>query len=305
MSLHRYKAFGFNIESEIEIPELTVSDETPDVQITFGNVPDQLPNPNFSGVRFQASPDQFLLKVDNIATFHVIAGTTINIKRSPGSSDKDIRLFLLGSAFGALIHQRGLLPMHGSSIIINNKAFIFSGVSGAGKSTIAAGLIKRGYHLLSDDISVVHLQDSIPNVYAGYPGIKLWADSITKLGMDPKNYSRVREKLNKHHLEVNDNFYSGASQLGGVYILQTKNTEGIQMETIKGIEKFNTLKNNTYRINFIKGMGNNEAHFKHLSALAMKCPVKKITRSSKGFSLDELLDIIVRDIQSIHGTLGS
>lgn len=303
MSLYRYKAFGLNIESEIEIPEFVPENGEPDVFICLGEVPESIVNPLFAGVRFQASPGQFLLKVDNIASFYAEGGRTITIKPFLNAQEADIRLFLLGSAFGALVHQRGMLPMHGSSISICGKAYIFSGISGVGKSTLAAGLMNRGYELLSDDISVVSVDETKhPIVFAGYPGVKLWADSLTKLGKDPENYQRVRTKLNKHHLHAQGQYHSEALLLGGVYILQTKNTDGIQMESLKGIEKFNALKNNTYRLNFIKGLGNTESHFNHISTLASHCPVKRIIRSSKTFSLHELLNLIEQELNpaSIH-----
>jgi hypothetical protein len=300
MSQFIYKAFGLIVSSEFEIPEFLPFSGEPDVFIKSGEVPSQLNSPQFVGVRFQASPNQFLLRVDQIATYHAENGKTITVKTNEGSIPSEVRLFLLGSAFGALLHQRGLLPMHGSSISIKGKAYIFSGVSGAGKSTLAAGLISRGYELLSDDISVVALSDSQhPIVYAGYPQMKLWADSMEKLGMKPECHPRVRSQLNKHQLQVEQSFYHEALPLGGIYILQSRNSDGILLESLKGIEKFNTLKNNTYRLNFIKGLGNTETHFRHISAVAMSCPVRRITRSSKGFSIEQLLDLIEQDI---HGT---
>ncbi|NJK96874.1 MAG: hypothetical protein HC905_19915 [Bacteroidales bacterium] len=171
------------------------------------------------------------------------------------------------------------------------KSLYFSGISGAGKSTLAAGLMQRGYQLLSDDISVVSLdKHPTPFVYAGYPGMKLWVDSMLKLGFKPENYIRVREKLNKHHLSIGSDFNPAGMPLKGIYMLQTRNSDGIIIEPIKGIEKFNALKNNTYRLNFIKGIGNTESHFRHLSAIATSCDVKRITRSSKGFDLNRLLN---------------
>ncbi len=305
MSLFHYKAFGLIIESEIAIPEFIPFSGEPDIFIGIGEVPEQIFNPHFTGVRFQASPGHFLLKVDHIANYYAEDGHTITIQPNPGVAEADIRLFLLGSAFGALIHQRGMLPMHGSSLSISNKAFIFSGISGVGKSTLAAGLMNRGYKLLSDDITVVSISEKgLPVVFAGFPGIKLWSDSILKLGMDPEKFSRVRANLNKHHIQVQENFHPHELNLGGVYVLQTRNTEGHQIENLKGIEKFNILKNNTYRLNFIRGLGNSEAHFRHLSALAAHCIVKRITRTSKSFSIDELLDIIEKDINSNYEISG-
>lgn len=297
--MFRYKAFGFIVESDIEIPEFIISQEDPNVFIRIGNVPKYLDSPAFSGSHFQASPNQFLLKVDNIAYFYVENGNNILIEPAKDSEPRDIRLFLLGSAFGALIHQRGMLPMHGSSLNINGKAYIFSGVSGAGKSTIAAGFVKRGYKLLSDDISVVSIQNKIPVVYAGYPSVKLWVDSVEKLGLNPDSYSRIRAKFEKRHVALTSNFYADQLELGGVYVLRTSNNESIRIEMLKGIEKFNLLKNNTYRLYFVKGIGNSEAHFTHLTTIAQYCQVKTITRTNQTFSLNELLDKIEQDIINV------
>jgi hypothetical protein len=307
MMSYLYKAFGLNIKSEIQIPEfLPASDAEVDVIIHLGEVPGQLSGTTFKGVRFEASSGQFLLKVDAIADYYSENGQKIIIQPYNNAEEADIRLFLLGSVFGALLHQRGMLPMHGSSLAIKGKAYIFSGISGVGKSTLAAGLINRGYQLLSDDISVVSANtNNKPVIYPGYPALKLWADSLKKLGKDPEQFARVRSKLNKHHLQVADQFHSEKLPVGGVYILNTKNTEGHLLEEIKGIEKFNAQKNNTYRLNFIKGLGNTEAHFRNLSALATNCIVKRITRSTKTFSPDELLDIIENDINTFNGVCGS
>lgn len=305
MHQFRYRAFGLNIESEFEIPEFIPSTGEPDVNVCFGEVPSQLHEPLFCGVRFQASPWQFLLKVDHIANYFVEGGRSIIIQPIEQSDISDIRLFLLGSAFGSLFHQRGLLPLHGSSLNIGGKAYVFSGISGVGKSTLAAGLVKRGYELLNDDISVISLsENNTPVVNAGYPNMKLWADSIEKLSLDPENYVRVRVKLNKHNLHLKESFNSEALPVRGIYILHTQNIGGITFEKLKGIEKFNDIKNNTYRLNFLKGIGNTEAHFTHLSALSQYSFVKRVSRPSKGFLLDQLIDAVESDIQSENGSTG-
>ena len=52
---------------------------------------------------------EFLLKLDDIARFLVQHGEEILIQPAAESDEDGIRLFLLGSALGALLHQRGRL----------------------------------------------------------------------------------------------------------------------------------------------------------------------------------------------------
>ena len=60
--------------------------------------------------------------------------------------DEDvIRLYILGTCMGAILMQRKILPLHGSAIAINGKAYAIVGDSGAGKSTLASAFLKKGY----------------------------------------------------------------------------------------------------------------------------------------------------------------
>ncbi len=298
-STYRYFAFGLEIESQFPVPELLPGNpELPShVCIQFADVPDSLTAPVFSGVRFQGSTNEFLLKVDHVAKYLVKDGNSIVIEPYTNASEKDIRLFLMGSAMGALIHQRGILPFHGSCVIIHNKVVIFSGSSGAGKSTLAASFIKKGFPLITDDVCVIALDaEGKPIVHPGYPQMKLWADSLEKMGEQTKALSLVREGIKKFNLPVHPHFHQKPEPLNGIYIISTKNTEGFNIEAVKGIDKFNALKNNTYRLNFIKGTGTTSSHFKHIEAIARMCFVKKIERPSKGFHLEDLGNLIETDL---------
>jgi hypothetical protein len=301
LSSYRYFAFGMEIESTFPIPELLQGDSSIPchVNIQIAKVPEVLPQATFSGVRFQGATNEFLLKVDNVARYLVKNGDTIFVEPAEKASEKDIRLFLMGSAIGALIHQRGMLPFHGSSVIINNQVVIFSGVSGAGKSTLAASFIKRGYPIITDDVCVITLDsENNPVVHPGYPQMKLWADSLEKLGEEEKSLANVREGISKYTFPVLTNFHQRPERINGIYIISTKNTEGFKIEQIKGIEKFNVLKNNTYRLNFIKGTSTTPSHFKHIEAMSRFCFVKKIERPTKGFHLKDLSDLIENDLNN-------
>ncbi|WFR62136.1 hypothetical protein P9222_28415 [Paenibacillus amylolyticus] len=79
-------------------------------------------------------------------------GKRIVVSPIPGADEKKVRLFILGTCMAVIMMQRGILPLHGSAVVIDGWAYAFVGYSGAGKSTLSAALASRGYPLLTDDV---------------------------------------------------------------------------------------------------------------------------------------------------------
>jgi hypothetical protein len=193
---------------------------------------------------------------------------------------------------GGLLMQRGLMPIHGSSVKFNNNCIIFSGNSGAGKSTLAAGFMKQGHYVLNDDISVVKIENGKAVVIPGFPQLKLWADVLKKFNDDPENFRKLRDNIDKHAVSLKNKFYNKELPVKKIFILTTKNTLGFDIEKISGIDKFNVLKKNTFRFQFIDGLAKQKEHFTTISSLAGCTEIYKVSRPRKGFQLDKLIEII-------------
>lgn len=285
-----YKAFGLIIKSEFDIPELLLFNGIPDVEIKLGIVPKQLDEIKKQGVKYQAAKDEFLLEVDSIAKYYVNKGKLIIVETLKKQPDKEVRLFLLGSAFGALFLQRGLLPIHGSTIKIGNTATIFTGLSGVGKSSIAAYFVNQGYQALADDISVVNIKIK---VVPGFPNLKIWNDVMKSLDMNSESLIEIRPNIKKYQLPINNNYYNEPLALENLIIINTKNSSGFEYEELKGIKKFNAIKNNTYRYKFIEGLEKQQEHFQILNKLLPKVKVYKVTRPQSPLSLREFGNFIL------------
>lgn len=102
-----------------------------------------------------------MFQVADTAIFAIQNGDTIQVSPMAGADEAKIRLFLLGTCMGALLMQRKILPLHGSAIAIDGKAYAFVGHSGAGKSTLASAFINKGFQLLSDDVIAVTLRNLV------------------------------------------------------------------------------------------------------------------------------------------------
>ncbi len=62
---------------------------------------------------------------------------------------------------GTALRLQGKICLHSSVIAVGEYALAIIGAKGAGKSTTAAALAKRGYPILADDIAVLTVRPRI------------------------------------------------------------------------------------------------------------------------------------------------
>lgn len=293
-----YYVFGLKILSELPLPAPMISDPAeaanPDIVIAYGPTPEKLDHPQTTGVRYQASPDELLLCVDGVARYWIRQGRRILVTAHPQSCLERILIFLMGSAMGALLHQRGILVLHAGAVSADKGAIALAGPSGIGKSTLSAALHDRGYPFVADDVCAIDPAGKIPSLIPGFSRLKLWADSLDKLGKSKNDLQSVRwiKNLEKYFIPMQENAASPVALLA-LFVLDAANTDRIEMNELTGADKINQLISNTYRMGFIKGLGKIEIHFRQCAALAEKIPVFRVTRPRGGFHLEELADKIL------------
>lgn len=181
----KYRAFGLNIESEVEMPEMSESSfEEGDVEISYGRIemPKEVSKNNMYG-------NTIYMKREGGITSYLegFGGIKVEgkekIKVSPEKSAEEIgfRFFVFGTGMALLLHMRGVVALHGSAICIKNKIIGFIGSSGSGKSTTAALLNSEGYPLFTDDVLAVDIENERVVAYKGSPYIKLNPDSAERV----------------------------------------------------------------------------------------------------------------------------
>ncbi len=295
---YHYFAFGLNIDSEIELPPLIAIDgPAADLVIRLDSVPHELEQTQVRGPYYEISSNCFLLKIDQVARYLVSDGSEIIVEPHPAAAEKDIRLYLLGSAMGGLLHQRGVWPIHGSAIASQRGAALFVGASGSGKSTLAGAFHQRGFQVLTDDVCAITAgSDSIIQVWPALPRLKLWSDSVAKLGGEPNQLTRTQTEIDKYDVLL-QRFGCEAMAIKAVYALYiSDNHEAIHLMPLKGFDKIQELTANTYRLHILTGMRLAPQHFQQAQALARQARVVRVTRPPQPFLIDELVDMIERDL---------
>jgi len=296
----RYTCYGLNIESELELPELLeaaflLTADLPDVTIRLGPVAaGGLRQGKQLGPYLWVTDQSLWLQVPEVARFLISDGTSITIDPEPGIDEDSLRVFLLGSALGALLFQRGYLVLHGNAIRIGDQCLVCVGHSGAGKSTLAAGFLQRGHDILADDVIPV---DEHGCALPGFPRIKLWQDTADRLGIETAGLRRIRPEMEKFNYPLQDRFTDQPLPIRWVYILGSHHQPDIRFEQIRGLERFTPLRNNTYRVRFMEGLPLRTYHLQRCGQLASRIHLTRVTRPDHGFELDSLIDRILADIE--------
>lgn len=294
--MYNYKAYGLTFSSELILPELEQVKSAPDVIIRIGLVPKTLKEVVCKSRFFQVNKNEFLFSIGDCAAYYVKDGKEITIEPYKDISNPDIRLFLLGSVFGALLQQRGFLVLHGATVVINGKGVLFTGKSGVGKSTLAGALHKKNYSILTDDVSAVKLgEDGTPYVFPGFPSLKLWQDAAQKLDTSITGLEPVISNRKKYRVDIL-NYYNSSVSLNEVYILGIHDDKRIKIEPVFGMEKLDKLIQNTYRYCYLNGQVMKAQHFKQCVAVAQKVNVFRVWRPRDGFMIRALSDAVEKNV---------
>jgi hypothetical protein len=281
---HLYSCFDFRLRSEIGLPELNTADEgdvRPIVEVRIGSVPECLPGGGETAGGLQVARATALLTVPQTARYLVRDGGEIVVDPFPGGSDRNVRLFLLGSGLGILCHQRGLLPLHANAIVAGDGAYAFAGHSGAGKSTLAAYFARAGYPVLCDDVCVINFGAAgAPVAWPGLPRLKLWGDASAAFGHDKGALEPAIEGMDKYHVPLSTPPEAKPVPFRRLYLLErTEAREERGIVRLRGREAMEAIMAQTYRGAYLRPMGLGARHFLQCSALASRIEVYAARRS--------------------------
>ncbi|WML25171.1 aldolase [Neobacillus sp. OS1-33] len=296
-----YKVFGLNVVSDIFLPELIqISDqiEKVDVRILIEDLTKSWSESEKTHGDFIVKENLVMFQIPSIATFSIEDGNKIIVSPLAGSIEGEIRLFILGTCMGVILQQKKILPLHGSAIEIDGRAYAFIGNSGAGKSTLASAFLNNGYRLLTDDVIAISLsQEDIPFVTPSYPQQKLWQESLNEFGMDHQKYHPLFERETKYAIPVHSQFSTDTIPLGGIFELVKSNNEETEIHVLNGLERLHTMFYHTYRNFMIAPSGLMNWHFNTSAQIVRKINFFQIRRPSSYFTAHDLPAYILKTLK--------
>lgn len=280
-----YSVYGLQVRSQLPLPELTCVQMSvePDVEIELGSVE----TPAVPG--FTKVGEDLVFNVPGVARYLIRAGREVIVALAPEASERHARVFLLGSVLGALLQQRGHLPLHANAVEVDGRAIAFMGPSGSGKSTLAAAFNDNGYRVLADDVCSVRIgADGEAFVDPGVPRLRLWRDTLEATGRAVADHEPSWGTADKFDV-IPANIGTKRIKLRAAYVFDA--TVKARPKRLCGLDAVEALVANTYRGQLLRLTGGAMQHLNLCAAVASRAPVFALKNDRK---IDSLADQVTR-----------
>lgn len=216
----------------------------------------------------------------------------------------DIPAVLQGPGIAAALHLRSIPLLHAGVIAVDGGAILILGAPGAGKSTTAAALVRAGFPLVSDDLAAMSIEQERVFVHAGFPRLRLFADSARAAGWNPDALARVfvaPSLGDKRFVDVaNGAFSPHPLPVRAIYMLSPRRAGG-GAPAIGAIDRavaWPLLAQNVYSLRFLDP----ERRFRAVrdcTAIAARVPLRSVEAGDDLAALPRLVEAITSDALAV------
>jgi hypothetical protein len=216
--------------------------------------------------------------VKEVGWFRVRDGREIVLQPLDSANPRRVRIFLLSSAWGALLYQRKSLVIHASAVqIADGGAVLFCARRGEGKSTLAALLGVQGCTLVSDDFCCLDVREGEPPaIYPSIPRVRLWSDAIRQLGWETARSEADTMRLGKFQYALAGNTMVDPLPIREIYLLGWGETGIERLAGFSALRRF--LSAARWRTDLLMGVGSPAEYLQQCANLLRQVPVSALRR---------------------------
>jgi hypothetical protein len=214
----------------------------------------------------------------------------------------DAAVYLLGPVLGLLLRLRGVTCLHASAVALGDRAVAFAGHEGAGKSTTAAALARRGHAILSDDIVAIDERAGAFYAIPAHPYLGLWPESVELLYGPGRKVPEFAPIWGKGRLSLAENqipFREEPLPLAAIFLLRerTDDPAAPRIEDLPARDSLMAMVANSYGTNLL----DNEmraSEFEQLGRVIANVPTFGL-RASREARVDALCDLIEKTCRDL------
>jgi hypothetical protein len=268
-----------------------------DVTIKVTKEKTTISNPLYADEWNEISQTEFSLEVEDVAWFYAREGNYIEVLPYENFNLDELELYLNSTVYGAILLQRKMLSLHGSSFSYKDRNIMICGESGAGKSSLTVAFCLTGSKFITDDVSPIVFESGNAHVLALSDKIKLWDDSLRQLNIKKEGLLKIQEDTDKFYFPMKKE-PARLYQLDQVFILEIHDPPGVEFEVLKGVEKLTILRNQVFRMELLQGMPDNGILFFHqLADIGSKLKITRVKRPAR-IPINDLMAAFKRHLGS-------
>ena len=318
---YHYQLFGLSVVSNLAIPGLSPAAAViakPDVRIFLGNLPprrkagaasDETLDYSSAYLTESGLPSLRIFKSTDKALSHLIYEEGIEFWIDAPSENiwavwpdtftlTDIATYLLGPVLGIVLRRRRIACLHASAVAFEGKALLFAGDAGAGKSTTAAAMARRGHAVIADDIVAISERGGSFYATPAYPYLSLWPASVEALFGSADKLPPFSPGFEKRRFSVEEGAYrfqGEAVPIGTIFILweRTSGPDVPRVDDLPMKDALLTLLANSYAARTL-GEGEKAHEFELFGRIVKGIRVRRLWPHRDSAWLDHLCEVIER-----------
>jgi len=243
---------------------------------------------------FHRTDDGYLLRFPGRADF-VLAGASLDVSCSPvpGVSAQLVYDLYHNQVVPLLRNRAGGLVLHASAVATSAGLLGFVGMSGQGKSTLAAALARAGHPFLTDDGLVLERRSGCYVAIPERPYLRLWSDSadaIMERMTPPEQCSQIEKSL----VDAGDAVPHQAEPVpvAQLYLLGPGASEAVTIEPLAPATALSQLMGFSFVLD-VDDRPRLRAHFDRLAAFADTVPCFALDYPRRYERLPEVVEEIL------------
>ncbi|WP_394729461.1 hypothetical protein [Altererythrobacter sp. GH1-8] len=213
---------------------------------------------------------------------------------APHLPENTIRHLLIDQLVPRVIAQLGSLVVHASAVKVGNKAALFLGDTGQGKSTLAASFMMAGHELICDDALCVEWSAQKPVAAPVFQDLRLNSDSIESIFPNAPATTTVAHYSSKRHVAVAPDICAdeGPFPIASIFMLAPAATGPTRVDRLVGGEACMALVQHSFLLD-PQDIQNAAKRLKHCEAIAQSIGVFKVSYKKQFAKLPELRNSIL------------
>jgi len=238
----------------------------------------------------------YLLRFPDLADFTVSAsGQDVSAYPMPGISQQTIEHLYLNQVLPLALSRQFKLVLHASAVEIGNFAVAFLGVSGRGKSTLAASFSTSGCRFLTDDGLQLEKGAGGYLIQPSHPSIRLWDDSRQALMPETAQSAPPVDFTPKSRFLADDEvaYCNEARPLRCLYFLGDGDMDTISIESVSGRDAMIELVKHSFLLD-IEEREMLMHHFGQLTELARIPMFFRLDYPRRYDTLPQVRDAVIR-----------